>query len=597
MSNHPNISGEVDVVIAGGGTAGVLVATRLAKADPNLSILVLEHGPNTRDNPLVVNPAFYLMNIAPDSPRASFYKSRPSKDLAWRESIVPTGRCLGGGSSINFMVYSRPQAIDFDAWNVPGWSGEDMIPMFKKYEKFQDTDLAIDSSVHGYDGEFSVSAGTNAQPAFQKDFFEACSNVGINTTADVQSFRSANAVGKFNMWIDRETGLRQDVAHCLLFPLLDQDSTKLQVATDVSVNRVLFDDNKKATGVEYTIRGSKPEVVKACRLVVLASGALGSPQVLERSGVGDKNLLSKLGIPLISDLPGVGSNYQDHNVVFYPYKSSAGVEETIDGVVSGRLTLEEALKQKQANPSRNVIGWNGLDCVGKLRPAEVASLHPTLQKAWEEDFKSQPEKPLMLIATIAGHVGDHSAIDSVTDEPDFDCGFLSNPLDLEKLVWGYKLQREITRRMTYYRGPLAAGHPTFTAGSKANYDVVDRLSKDQGKLVPIEYSAEDDEAIRNFIRERVHTTWHSLGTCAMKPREEGGVVDCDLNVYGVEGLKIVDLSICPLNVSANTYATALAVGEKAASIIANDLDIPYSVRSNPEAPVETFQPLDLDPRL
>lgn len=444
------------------------------------------------------------------------------------------------------------------------------------------------------------------------------------------------------MWIDRETGLRQDVAHCLLFPLLDQGNTKLQVATDVSVNRILFDDNKKATGVEYTISGSKPAVVKARRLVVLASGALGSPQVLERSGVGDKNLLSKLGIPLISDLPGVGSNYQDHNVVFYPYKSSAGVEETIDGVVSGRLTLEEALEQKQANPSRNVIGWNGLDCVGKLRPAEVASLHPTLQKAWEEDFKPRAEKPLMLIATIAGYVGDHSAIDvgqyfscgpytpypysrgsihitgqSVTDEPDFDCGFLSNPLDLEKLVWGYKLQREITRRMTYYRGPLAAGHPTFPAGSKANYDVVDRLSKDQGKLVPIEYSAEDDEAIRNFIRERVHTTWHSLGTCAMKPREEGGVVDRDLNVYGVEGLKIVgklqifclimrlhssdlillDLSICPLNVSANTYATALAVGEKAASIIARDLKIPYSVRPNAEVPVETLQAIDLDARL
>ncbi|KAF3389863.1 Alcohol oxidase [Talaromyces pinophilus] len=320
-----------------GGTTGVLVATRLAKADPNLSILILEHGPNTRDNPLVVNPAFYLMNIAPDSPRASFYKSRPSKDLAGRESIIPTGRCLGGGSSINFMVYSRPQAIDFDAWNVPGWSGKDIIPMFKKYENFQVTDPAIDTSVHGYDGEFSVSSGTNAQPAFQKDFFKACSNVGISTTADIQSFHSANA--KFNMWIDRETGLRQDVAHCLLFPLLDQGNTGLQVATNVSVNRILFNANKKATGVEYTIRGTKPAVVKARRLVVLASGVLGSPQVLERSGVGDKNLLLKLGIQVISDLPGVGSNYQDHNVIFSPYKSSDGVEETIDGVVGMDWTV------------------------------------------------------------------------------------------------------------------------------------------------------------------------------------------------------------------------------------------------------------------
>lgn len=366
------------------------------------------------------------------------------------------------------------------------------------------------------------------------------------------------------MWIDRETGLRQDVAHCLLFPLLDQGNTKLQVATDVRVNRILFDRNRKASGVEYSANGGKPSVVKARKLVVLASGALGSPQVMERSGLGNEKLLTKLGIPVISNLPGVGSNYQDHNVIFYPYKSTAGISETIDGVVSGRLSLEEALKQKKANPGRNIMGWNGLDCVGKLRPAEVLSLHPALQKVWKEDFEPQPEKPLMLISTLAGYTGDHSAIDvgqyfscgpytpypysrgsihitgaAVDDEPDFDCGFFSEPVDLEKLVWGYKVQREIARRMSYYRGPLRDGHPTFPKESKASYDVVDRASESQKRVVPIEYSAEDDETIRNFIRERVHTTWHSLGTCAMKPREQGGVVDSDLNVYGVSNLKIV----------------------------------------------------------
>ncbi|OKL59581.1 hypothetical protein UA08_05056 [Talaromyces atroroseus] len=610
MSKNHSIPDEVDVVIAGGGTTGILVASRLAKADPTLSIVVLEHGPNTRDDPLVVNPAFYLMNIAPDSPRASFYKSKPSEALAGRESIVPTGRCLGGGSSINFMVYSRPQAIDFDAWNVTGWTGKDMIPMFKKYERFHDTDPDIDTSVHGYDGEFCVSAGTNAQPSFQQDFFKACSDVGISTTADVQSFHTANAVGKFNMWIDPNTGLRQDVPHCLLFPLIDQGISKLQVATDVSVTRILFDGNKRANAVEYSMNGADISTVKARKLVVLASGALGSPQILERSGVGDKQLLSKLGIHVVSDLPGVGNNYQDHNVIFYPYKSSAGISETIDGVVSGRLTLEEALKQKKETPGRNMIGWNGLDCVGKLRPVDPKSLHPTLQRAWEADFKTQAEKPLMLIATIAGYVGDHSCIDvgqyfscgpytpypysrgsihitgpSTVDVPEFNCGFLSNPIDLEKLVWGYKLQREIVRRMSYYQGPLKEGHPTFPEGSKASYEVVDEASRSREQLIHIDYSAEDDEVIRKFIRERVHTTWHSLGTCAMKPREDGGVVDSSLNVHGVSGLKIVDLSICPFNVSANTYATALAVGEKAVLITAKELKIPYSVDPPINVPV------------
>lgn len=181
------------------------------------------------------------------------------------------------------------------------------------------------------------------------------------------------------MWIDRETGLRQDVAHCLLFPLLDQGNTGLQVATDVSVNRILFNANKKATGVEYTISGTKPAVVKARRLVVLASGALGSPQVLERSGVGDKNLLLKLGIQVISDLPGVGSNYQDHNVIFYPYKSSDGVEETIHGVVSGRLNTRRSLEAKASEPNTQCyrLEWIGLcrkapSCRGRISPSYVA---------------------------------------------------------------------------------------------------------------------------------------------------------------------------------------------------------------------------------
>jgi alcohol oxidase len=369
------------------------------------------------------------------------------------------------------------------------------------------------------------------------------------------------------MWIDQNTGLRQDVPHRLLFPQIDQGASNLHIITDVSVTRILFDGDKRAHAVEYSVNGKDSSTMKARKLVILASGALGSPQILERSGVGDKQLLSKLGIPVVSDLLGVGNNYQDHNIIFYPYKSTAGVSETLDGVLSGRLTLEEALKQKKENPGRNIIGWNGLDCIGKLRPADNELLHPTLQEAWEKDFKPQAEKPLMLIATIAGYVGDYSGIDvgqnfscgpyiaypysrgsihitgpSATDVPDFDCGYLSDPIDIEKLVWGYKLQREIVRRMSYYRGPLKEGHPTFPDSSKASYQVVDEVARSQGYLAQIEYSAEDEEIIRDFIRERVQTTWHSLGTCAMKPQEDGGVVDSNLNVHGVSGLKIVGKS-------------------------------------------------------
>lgn len=379
------------------------------------------------------------------------------------------------------------------------------------------------------------------------------------------------------MWIDRNTGLRQDVAHRYLFPLLDQANTSLQVATDTKVVRILFDNQKAASGVEYVADDddrSPPRVIRAKKQVVLASGALGSPPILERSGIGGRKLLNKLNIPVVSDLPGVGSSYQDHNVVFYPYKSTCEEDQTLDGIISGRLRFEEAFHAKLANPKKYILGWNGLDCVGKLRPSktDVASFSPALRRAWEKDFEPRSERPLMLISTLAAYVGDHSTIDegqyfscgaytpypysrgsvhiksrSVFDSAEFHCGFLSNPLDLEKLVWGYKLQREIVRRMSHYRGPLQVGHPTFPPGSKAGYDTVDKASATRGSPVPITYSKQDDEAIESFIRERVQTTWHSLGTCAMKPREESGVVDGNLDVYGVSKLKIVGMYISLLS--------------------------------------------------
>ncbi|RWQ97353.1 putative choline dehydrogenase [Paecilomyces variotii] len=554
---------EADIVVAGGGTTGLIVACRLAKADPTLSIVVLESGIETRNNPLIVNPAMYIHNLFPPSKTAAFYKSRAREELGGRELVIVAGGCLGGGSSINLMVYSRAQMIDFDDWGADGWRGKDMLPFLRNYERFQDTNPGIDKSVHGYEGEISVSAGTYAQRPFQEDFLQACKQLGIPETVDVQDLRTSNAVGRWNKYIDQDTGLRQDVPHRMLYPILDAKDTGLRVLTESRVDRILFEGHK-AVGVKYR-HGTTDKEIRARRLVVLASGALGTPQILERSGIGGKELLDKLGIPLISDLPGVGTNYQDHNALTYPYKSSASAEETLDGIVSGRLGLEEALEKKNAAPRRHILGWNGFDCVGKLRPTdeEAESFPECLKTLWEKDFKPRAERPLLLMSSLAVYFGDHSNLGEsqhfslgpytpypysrgsvhITDRnpltpPEFDCGFFDNPADLEKLVWGYKKQREIARRMAHYRGPLQTGHPSFPAGSKAGFDAIDEASREQGHAVPITYSEEDNEAIRAFLRNNISTTWHSMGTCAMKPREERGVVDKDLDVYGVEQLKI-----------------------------------------------------------
>ncbi|QGA18712.1 hypothetical protein EYB26_006397 [Talaromyces marneffei] len=599
-SNH--IPKEVDIVIAGGGTTGIVVASRLAKADPNLSILILEHGPDVRDNPQVVNPALFPTNLLPGSKTATFYTAEPSEYLNGRQSIVMTGGCLGGGSSINFLVYVRPQEIDFDDWKAEGWSGKEMIPFFKKFENFQDTDPEVDTSIHGYGGELSVGPGLNAQEELQQDFFQACEALGIGRVADVQDFKTSNAVGKWNSWVDKNDGLRQNVPRGFLYPILDAKNTGLQVATEVKVGRILFaKDTNRANGVEYFIgKDSEPGVVYARKQVILAAGALGSPQILERSGVGDSSLLSQLRIPIVSGLPGVGSSYQDHNLVLYTYKSTATKEQTIDGIRSGRLSIEDAYKQKLTAPDRYILGWNGFDCFGKLRPSEeqIKSFAPSLKELYDRDFKDRPEKPMMLFAILAGYLSDHSTIESGQyfscvpytaypysrgsihvkstspfDVPEFNPGFFSNAADVEQMLYGYKLQREVARRLAHYHGPLEITHPKFPPGSKASYEHVDALSAERGFPVPIEYTAEDDDAIRDFLRQAVGTTWHSMSTCSMKKRELGGVVNERLNVYGVEGLKVVDLSICPENVSANTYSTALAIGEKAATLVAEELGI------------------------
>lgn len=164
----------------------------------------------------------------------------------------------------------------------------------------------------------------------------------------------------------------------------------------------------------------------------------------------------------------------------------------------------------------------------------------------------------------------------ITDKEDvltgyeFDTGFLNHPSDLKKQLWGYKLSREIARRLPYFNGELELGHPKFPSGSKASLTSGNHAS---GDVKDIEYSKEDDEAIEDWIRGNLNTTWHSLGTCAMRPKEKGGVVDKDLSVYGTRGLKVADLSIVPENVGANTNNTALVVGEKAAVIIGNELGI------------------------
>lgn len=383
----------------------------------------------------------------------------------------------------------------------------------------------------------------------------------------------------------------------------------MHVLVEKQVLKVLFDDDKRANGVEYQTNPkymANPEFlatgytavrsVHARKMVVVSAGANGTPGILERSGLGDPKVLENAGIPVLEDLPGVGSDYQDHHLSLWTYRTNLKPRECINGFQDGRWDIDEAIRN-----SDELLGTNAMDAQAKLRPTEeeVDALGPEFRKAWNRDFKDAPDRPLMILAVYNCYYGDHSVLPddaeyvsmanwtaypysrghvhvtgpAMADPIDFDTGWLTDAgdVDVKKHIWAYKASREMWRRMPIFRGELAATHPRFPEGSKAAViETADGpvMTDDNAR---IEYSAEDDKAIDQRVREVLSTTWHSLGTCKMAPRDQNGVVDKDLNVHGVKGLKLADLSVPPENVGANTGNTAFLIGEKAADIFIKEL--------------------------
>ncbi|KAF9230349.1 GMC oxidoreductase-domain-containing protein [Melanogaster broomeanus] len=580
----PRAQGEFDIIFAGGGTTACVAAGRLAGANPSLSILVVESGQHSRDVPIHVQPCQFTANLVPTSTTMSFHVGKPTKHINNRIPILQCGRSVGGGSTVNFMVYVRGSASDYDDWakfGNEGWSSHDLLPLMKKMETYT---VKAGQPTHGYSGPIQVSTG-GIDLGVGKQFLDVAKEYdsGRLQVDDNNDLVTANAYS---------TGRRSDAASAYLYP--HSENANLQILVGKRVKRIIV-ENDRAVGIEYMNDAiSCPEgstevtIVKASKLVVVSSGAFGSPAILERSGIGSPLTLNKHNVPVIVDLPGVGENYQDHFGVM-PVFYASDETMTMDDVWSNAQEHAAWLKQWESS-GKGKIATNGLEAMAKVRPtaAELSSMGPVFQSRWETFYQHTPDKPLAIIAPVAGFLGDHSILppqkfitveyyilypestgrvhigsgDDANVALDFDPGIISNPADLPPLTMLYKRSRELARRMPCYRGEVPLYNPQFAADSPA-------ACKETDGPVPISapdiiYSAEDDEAIEDFLRNFVQSTWHSLGTCAMKPRAQGGVVDGRLNVYGVAGLK-------------NTYSTALLIGEKAAMIIAEDLGIEMSV--------------------
>ncbi|KAH7908608.1 GMC oxidoreductase-domain-containing protein [Hygrophoropsis aurantiaca] len=601
---------QFDVIFAGGGTAACVAAGRLAAADPFLKVLILEAGKHTLNQDAHTTPFMSISHLAPTSTTVTFHVANPSEHLNGRAPIVPTGRCVGGGSCVNFQIYARASASDYDDWETihgnSGWGSKDLIPLLRKTETYRGKH---DGTNHGDSGPLKVS---RSESNVGKQFLEVAQQYDPKrgVVEDVNDLITSNAYSAVYKWIDAETGKRQDAAHYFVYN--QQENKNLQILDGKRVKRVVIEKGR-AVGVEYvndivSVPGAEQHItfVKALRLLVVSAGTFGSPSILERSGVGASVRLKQNNVQEIVDLPGVGENFQDHNAIFLSYLASEEAE-TLDPLFRRE---PEALASMDSyfwqlmfyeQDGKGPLATNGIEASLKLRPnsEEVKELEPAFQERWESFFAEQSDKPLILTAPLSGFVGDFSSApvrnyisvcyfaaypkstgrvhirsgDDANVPPEFIAGYLSDPADLAPLRYAYKKTRELIRRMGVYRGEYAPNHPHFPEYSAA------RGGEASGPVnisdPDIVYSEEDDKVLDSYHRDFAESDiiLIILGTCAMKPREKNGVVDCNLNVYGVERLKVADLSIAPANVGSNTYSTALLIGEKAAVIIAKELGI------------------------
>lgn len=262
----------------------------------------------------------------------------------------------------------------------------------------------------------NVSDGTYRCKKSEDDILSAAEKVGYPELTDLQDLDTNNGFGRWLRYVNPD-GRRQDIAHTYLHPRLeDGKHPNLHVLVESQVLRVLFEETT-AVGIEYRANPdfqaamplalAPPRTARARRMVIVSCGALATPLLLERSGVGDARVLLRAGVPVVADLPGVGHDYQDHHLVHCPYRTNLEPDETLDGVLAGRED-HQALIDSNAS----IIGWNGTDIGSKLRPteAEVTALGSGFREAWDRDFKNVPSKPLMLMAAFSYYFGDPSVV-------------------------------------------------------------------------------------------------------------------------------------------------------------------------------------------